>query len=67
MDEDLEKRIDEVGRDRVFSRARALGWVAGSSPPIWVWRQIVEDVANGAPYPYDPRPLHEQVLGFRLF
>lgn len=66
MDEDLESMIDRVGRDAVFARARAHGW-GGSNPPKWVWRDIAREVERGDPPPYDGRPLHEQVLGFRLF
>jgi len=41
VDEDLEKAIDDVGRDRVFDRAASLGWT-GAPPPRWVWWRIVQ-------------------------
>ena len=52
MDEVLEKAIDEVGRDRVFARARAHGWVTHAAPPKWVWWGIVTELRNAdAPAP----------------
>jgi len=41
IDKDLEAAIDSVGRDRVFSAARALGWTSDSLPPKYVWWEIV--------------------------
>lgn len=66
MDEELEALIDRVGRAAVFSRARALGWSQGNAPK-WVWRNIALEIERGVPPPHDSRPLHEQVLGLRLF
>lgn len=73
MDEELEALIDGAGREAVFARARSYGWSAGSSPPKYVWRQIVEEVKQAKPIQYtmhyrpDPRPMHEQIFGLRLW
>lgn len=40
IDTDLESRIDAVGRQRVFQRARLLGW-GPDTPPKWVWENII--------------------------
>ena len=53
MDPELESAIDEVGRDEVFIRARALGWGPGSMPPKHVWWGIVAQIRNGDPPPKD--------------
>lgn len=45
IDKDLERAIDMAGRDRVFAVARENGWQQGSSPPKWVWRQIIGQLA----------------------
>lgn len=45
-DADLEKLIDEAGRDDVFNRARSLGWV-DEIPPKWVWRCIAHEIISG--------------------
>lgn len=42
-DQELEKAIEAIGRDRVFARARALGWTEGS-PPKWVWWGVVAEL-----------------------
>lgn len=42
MDTDLETAIDRAGRERVFTRARQLGWGAGA--PKFVWWNIVADL-----------------------
>ena len=42
--EALERLIDEAGRQRVFARAEALGWGAGSLPPMWVWASIAREI-----------------------
>lgn len=39
-DPELEKAIDEVGREKVFLTARQLGW-GSETPPSWVWWNIV--------------------------
>lgn len=39
----VEQLIDMAGRQEVFARARALGWV-GSIPPLWVWNQIAVEI-----------------------
>lgn len=44
MDEELEKAIDEVGRDGVFRRAKEVGWRYGNPPPKWVWWGIVAEL-----------------------
>lgn len=50
MDSELERAIDEVGRERVFRRAREMGWVSSDAPPIWVWNGIVAEIrANRSP------------------
>ena len=48
FDKDLEAAIDTVGRDRVFDRARALGWSAANSPEKWVWWGIVAELRGEA-------------------
>ncbi len=40
----LEERISGVGRERVFARARALGWGPYGEVPIFVWWNIVMDI-----------------------
>lgn len=50
MNEALEKAIDEVGRDRVFMRARSHGWSDGGAPE-WVWWGIVQEVRDNVPPP----------------
>lgn len=42
-DDLLEKAIDQVGRDKVFDRARALGWGDGGAPSF-VWWGIVREL-----------------------
>lgn len=44
MDQELEKAIDEVGREKVFQRAREVGWRYGDDPPKWVWWGIVAEL-----------------------
>ena|SRR5215467_13650143 len=44
LDEDLERAIDRVGRDKVFARARAVGWSSDTEPPKWVWQMIVAEL-----------------------
>ena len=48
-DAGLEKAIDEVGRDRVFAYARALGWNPADAPPISVWWSIIHELKNADP------------------
>jgi hypothetical protein len=37
----VEQLILSVGRQRVFDRAKQLGWSPdGETPPLWVWYQI---------------------------
>lgn len=68
MDQSIERMIDEAGREAVFARAEALGWPPGSAVPTWVWQQIAAEVKRGdRGLSVPPKPLHEQVLGFRLF
>lgn len=42
LDPVLEAAIDEVGRDRVLSLMRELGWGPDDAPPKWVWERVVE-------------------------
>lgn len=44
MNAELEAAIDAVGRDKVFARAREMGWSAYNSPPEWVWFAIVREL-----------------------
>jgi hypothetical protein len=46
MDIELEKAIDEAGRDKVFQRAREIGWM-NDCPPAWVWWGIVNEIKTG--------------------
>lgn len=48
MDADLEKAIDDLGRERVFGRARAIGWTAEMMVPKWVWWGIVAELRSEA-------------------
>lgn len=47
VDHDLEKRIDDVGRSKVFERAKHLGWV-DECPPKWVWQAILSELSHEA-------------------
>lgn len=51
MNEELERAIDEVGRDRAFMRAESHGWMRGSAPPEWVWWGIVQELRGNQPLP----------------
>lgn len=51
MNAELEKAIDEVGRDHVFLRAQAHGWRPGSAPPEYVWWGIVDELRRNVPPP----------------
>jgi len=44
LDDSLERAIDRVGRDKVFARARAVGWSSDTEPPKWVWQMIVAEL-----------------------
>lgn len=44
----VEARISEAGRERVFARARALGWV-GNEPPLWVVNIIALEIMATRP------------------
>jgi hypothetical protein len=46
----LETAIDEVGRDRVFARARSHGW-GSDTLPEWVWWGIVREMRDNVPPP----------------
>jgi hypothetical protein len=48
MDHELEKAIDAVGRQKVFQRAKDLGWGNGT-PPAWVWWGIVNELRSAVP------------------
>lgn len=43
-DSSLEAAIDRVGRERVFERARELGW-GNATPPKWVWQNILAELS----------------------
>lgn len=65
---DVERMIDQAGRDKVFFRARSLGWVDGSIPPLWVWAGICRELEHEAsfaepnerkePHPGSPMIVH---------
>jgi hypothetical protein len=43
----VEQLIMSVGRQRVFNRAKELGWSPnGETPPLWVWYQICCELIN---------------------
>ncbi len=69
VDQELESLIDRAGRDKVFDRARALGW--NGNAPKWVWSQIAHEVLDGKPLVAAPtrrmQSWDEAVFGFRLF
>jgi hypothetical protein len=44
QDAALEAAIDGVGREKVFGGARTAGWYGDSTPPKWVWWEIVRDL-----------------------
>lgn len=46
--EGVEQLISLVGRERVFERAKALGW-AGDRPPLWVWNAICQELIAEQP------------------
>lgn len=56
MDKELEAAIDEVGRDKVFAHARALGWGSTKTPPKHVWWGIIHQIRKGdsVPVSYSP-------------
>lgn len=64
-DEELEKAIDDVGRDRVFDRAEAHGW-NDMTPPRWVWWLIVKELRDGVPPPPPRESLSRSLLGSDL-
>lgn len=47
MDEELEKAIDEAGREAVFAVVRSAGWTPGESLPKWIWESAVRQVNAG--------------------
>ena len=60
---EIEAIIDRVGRDAVFARARSAGWLPGQPAPLWVWKQICEEIARqqtaaGAAEAQSHRALH---------
>lgn len=68
MDEELEKEIDDAGREAVFARARANGWSVDNPPPKWVWQGLCHEVRRSYSSPQQPPPsLSEAIFGFRLF
>ena len=45
IDHELEDRIDEIGRERVFALLEANGWKRGAPGiPKWVWREACHEV-----------------------
>lgn len=48
MNDELEKAIDEVGREKVFQRATEVGWRYGEPPPKWVWWLIIAELRQSA-------------------
>jgi|GEM_PF-5940453 len=42
-DAQVEALIDSAGRDKVFAKAKALGW-GEQVPPKWVWVEIALDL-----------------------
>ena len=66
MTKDIERLIDEAGREAVLTRARALGWTSGEAPR-WVWVGIAHDIKQGIPSGMPPQRLDEALLGFKLF
>jgi hypothetical protein len=44
MSKELEKRINKAGREKVFERARSLGWVSGEPVPVFVWWDIIREI-----------------------
>lgn len=48
MEDELEKAIEAVGREKVFQRAREGGW-GNDTPPKWVWWAIVNELRAAVP------------------
>ena len=47
INQELEDRIDEAGRERVFTLLEANGWKRGApGVPKWVWRQACHEVLS---------------------
>lgn len=71
MDAELEAAINRVGRERVFKRARALGYNPGEPLDKWIWWQIIHDAGNGIPHrtagvKQEPPSLFRELFGFDL-
>jgi hypothetical protein len=49
MDYELEKAIDDVGREKVFQLAREYGWGNDQAPPSCVWWGIVNELRAAVP------------------
>lgn len=68
MNEQLEKAIGEVGREKVFARAVSYGWPSGSGAPEWIWWGIVQEIRDNKPPPYMAGQNHlaglKRVFGF---
>lgn len=60
--EALERAIDEVGRDRVFMRARSYGWKEGCAPEF-VWWGIVQELRDKKPSPANQRGIFDFLWG----
>jgi hypothetical protein len=61
MDAELETAIDKAGRDRVFARARSLGWSVANTPEKWVWWGIVHELeSQGAGWGKNLQPIDSQ-------
>lgn len=47
IDNELEKAIDEAGREAVFAIMRAAGWSSVDQPPKWAWWEAVRRAIEG--------------------
>ncbi len=42
--EHIERACDDIGREKVFSKATELGWQRTDDVPIWVWEGIIYEL-----------------------